>query len=454
MADEGSLSPIVGIPIVVFLLLANALFVATEFALVTVRRTRIDQLVAEGDRSARRVKAALGNLDYYVAASQLGITMASIALGFFGEPVLAAIIEPPVEAVIGAVAPAVAHTIAIAVAFFFVTALHIVVGEFIPKTIALEQSDRTSLLIALPLQLFVRVFGPVIWVLNAIANGLLRLLGQDLRPLGDDPLTAEDLGLAFETSASAGLITRRELGLTRHLLRLSQTESRELMVPRGQMIALDADASWEGVATTFARRPLTRYPAYEGSIDTVVGILDARRLLLNGDDVSRAAWRSQVQPATVLPESATLDVALEAMRRQGSQMAILVDEYGGTAGLLTQFDIVRFLTEDLPEDLAYDDRHVPAWDQSAPLVLSGLVPMSELRAILDAELPESDAVTVGGFVTELRQQIPAVGESVTFDGITATVLEMDQYRVAQVQLEANPTPPATAKLDEIPEPAR
>lgn len=436
MSEDDSMSLALGIPLVVALLLANALFVAAEFALITVRRSRIQQKAAEGNRAAKRVMTALGNLDYYIAASQLGITMASIALGTLGEPVLATIIEPPVEAVVGAIAPAIAHTIAILVAFLFVTSLHIVIGEFIPKTIALEDGERTSLLIATPLSVFVRVFGPVIWALNTTANGFLRLLGQDIRPLTDEPLSAEDLSYAFETSASAGLISRRELELTQHLLRLSRTESRELMIPRNQIIALDATAGWSEIAGTFARRPFTRYPVYDGTIDNIVGICDAKQLLLAEDDAVRSAWNSIIRPAVVLPETVRADAAMTAMRRQVMPIAVLVDEFGGTAGLITEFDILRFIAEGLPDDSAFERRHLDQWDRSSPLELSGLVPLSELRELLEIELKDSDAVTVGGFVTEVRQEIPSVGDHISVDRITLTVLEMDTYRVAKVRLDA------------------
>lgn len=435
MSEDDSTSLLIGLPIVAFLLLANAIFVATEFALVTVRRTRINQLAREGSRPARRVKTALGNLDYYIAAAQLGITMASIALGFVGEPVLSRIIEPPVEAVVGAFAPAISHTVAILVAFLFVTSLHIIIGEFIPKTIALEEAERTSLLISLPLVIFVRLFGPAIWALNKIGNGLLRLLGMDLRPLGDDPLTAEDLALTVETSASAGLISRRELSLTRHLLHLSRIESRELMTPRSQAVALDITASWEEVAAILSEHRVTRYPVYQDSIDTIVGILDAKRLLLAADEAMRTAWRDHLQEALVLPESINASLALETMRKRGARMAILVDEYGSTAGLISQFDIVRFLAQDLPGDGQADDRHLVLWDGASPTVINGLAPLSEVVEALGVIDPESDSATLGGFVTELRQGIPAVGDEVLYDGITFRVVEMDQYRVAKVRVE-------------------
>ena len=435
MAEDGSLSLGVGIPIVVALLLANAIFVAAEFALVTVRRTRVNQLAAEGDRSARLVKTALGNLDYYIAAAQLGITMASILLGFFGEPVLARIIEPPVESLVGAFAPALSHTIAIAIAFLFVTSLHIVVGEFIPKTIALEQPERTSFGIALPLSIFVRIFGPVIGALNAISNGLLRLLGQDLRPLGDDALTAEDLAHTFESSASAGLISRRELSLTRHLLHLADLECRELMIPRSQVVALDIDDTWESVRETFAERPLTRYPVQRGTIDDIAGILDAKRLLLSSDDARRERWQDHIQDAPVLPETVPAEHALQLMRTERHPMLLLVDEYGGTAGIITQFDIVRYLAADLPDETHIDERHVVTDSAALPQDISGLVSLSEFRDLVGTDLPESDASTVGGLVTGMFGRIPSVDDTITFNGLRFTVVEMDSFRVAQVRVE-------------------
>jgi CBS domain containing-hemolysin-like protein len=436
MPEDGSTIPaLVGLPLVVVLLLANAIFVATEFALVTVRRTRIDQLAAEGQGSAKRVKKALGNLDYYIAAAQLGITMASIALGFFGEPVLARYIEPPVEAIVGSFAPTVSHSVALLVAFGFVTALHIIFGEFVPKTIALEQSERTSLAIALPLDIFVRIFSPFIWALNHIANSLLRLLGMDIRPLGDNPLTAEDLALTVESSATAGLISRRELSLTRHLLLLSRIEGRELMVPRSRMVTLDVESSWNEVAGILAERPLTRYPVTGESIDNIIGILDAKRLLLDEDETARLRWQEFVKPALIVPETVSANTTLETIRRNKAKMAILVDEYGGTAGLITVFDIVRFLAEDLPGDEESIDRQVVTWDGATPIMLDGLAPLSEVIAALGIEDPDIDAATLGGFVTELRRNIPSEGDTVHYEDIAFHVLEMDQYRVAKVRVE-------------------
>ncbi len=434
MSGDGIVSLTLGIPLVIFLLLVNAICVATEFALVTVRRARIDQLAAEGSRTARSAQGTLRNIDYYIAAGQLGITMASIALGYFGEPVLATIIEPPVEAIVGTFAPVLAHTIAIAVAFMFVTALHIIVGEFVPKTIALEQPVATAQAIAIPITIFARVFGPVVWALNAISLRILKLLGSDAQPLQDDPLTAEDLAYSFESSASAGLISRRELGLTRQLLRLPEIESHELMVPRSKMVVLNASASREEVAAVFADRPLTRYPVYEDTVDNIIGVLDAKRLLLD-DDSKTSSWQSRIHPAVIVPELLPVERTLETLRAENGRMAILVDEFGGTAGLITQYDIVRFLANDLPETTHIGDHSGVFGDVQYPKTLSGLVPVSEFRNSTGLDLPQNDAATIGGLVTHLKKRIPTVGDTVRIGDLTLTVVEMDNYRVARVRID-------------------
>lgn len=342
------------------------------------------------------------------------------------------------ELLIGSFAPAVAHTVAIAVAFLFVTSLHIVIGEFIPKTIALERAEATSLVIALPLGIFVKIFGPVIWALNATGNGLLRLLGMDLKPLGDEHLTAEDLAYSFESSASAGLISRRELTLTRHLLELSEIEARELMIPRSRISALRIDGTLGEITECFAEQPYTRYPVQEGSIDQIAGILDAKRLLLTPEAERPERWQDHIVDAAVLPETVSVNEALETMRRHGGPMVLLVDEYGGTAGIITQFDIVKYLAADLPHELSLDERHLqPERDRDTfPQELNGLTPLSELRELVDdEEIPESDASTLGGLVTEAHNRIPSVGDAIRIGSLDFTVLEMDQYRVAKVRID-------------------
>lgn len=421
-----------GLLLVAVLLLLNAIFVAAEFAYVTVRRTQMQHLASEGNARAGTVLRALRNLDFYVAASQLGITMASVALGFLGEPVIAALIEPPIERAVGSVAPVLAHSVAIAIAFLFITALHIVLGEFVPKSIALQEPGRTSLWLALPMEVFVRIFRPAIWLLNSTGNGLLRLFGMDMRAIGDEPLRAEDLAYTLESSASAGLISRRELDLSRNTLRLATLSVSDLMTPRSETIGIPHDASRDDIARIFAMHRFTRYPVYENTIDNIIGVLDAKHSVYSlSHDLGH--WHDDVRPPTLLPESTTVEQALAAIHQGGDALAVLVDEFGGTAGILTLFDIVDFLAGDLPHEFSVQQNDV-RFGSHGSVTIPGLTHLIDLEGDLDITLPETESHTLGGLVMDLLGRIPQAGDTVVIDRYDAHVDLMDGNRVDQVTL--------------------
>jgi CBS domain containing-hemolysin-like protein len=421
-----------GLLLVAALLLLNGLFVAAEFSYVTVRRNQIQRAASDGNRSARRVLGALNNLDYYVAASQLGITMASIALGFLGEPVIARLIEPPIESLVGGFAPAVAHTAAIATAFILITAMHIVIGEFAPKTIALQKPAGTALWLSRPMSIFVKIFGPAITALNATGNGLLRLVGFDLKPITDAPLAAEDLAMSLESSASAGLISRREFSLARNTLRLSALAASDLMVPRSEVTGIPHNASREVVLQTFAQHHHTRYPIYRNDLDNIVGVLNAKEVVLDwmtaGSD-----WRAHIRPPLVLPQSVEIEVALAAARAEGATLIVLADEYGGTAGIISVFDIVEFLAGELPDEFEGEEAEIRRLRGGAH-IYPGLTHLMTLEADLDATIPEVDSHTIGGLVMELLDKVPQVDDEVRIDGHLIRVLAMDGHRVDQVMI--------------------
>ncbi len=425
----------------VALLLANAVFVAAEFALVTVRRTRLEMLADDGSASATRVLGAVGNLDYFVAASQLGITMASIALGFVGEPVLAGLIEPPVEAIVGSFAPAVSHTLAIAVAFLFVTSLHIVVGEFVPKTIALQEPERTSMAISRFMNVFVKVFGPAIWLLNSTGNFLLRVIGMTLRPISEAPLEAEDIAMSLESSATAGLISRRELSLARHTLELRSTEAEDIMVPRNDIVAISLSSSREEVLQVMAENRHSRYPVFDISLDDITGVIDTKLVFL--DIEPDLDWRRHIQNVTILPESAPVQNVLEVSRDADTELVILVDEYGGTAGMLSLFDIAERLAGSLPEDLDTEASIVNKLPDGSASI-AGRTRIEEVNDVLGISLPHEEAQTIGGLVLEIFGRIPETGESRTLDAFEFKVVAMDGHRVDQVLL----TPPRRPVPDE------
>jgi putative hemolysin len=441
-----------GLPIVPGLLLfglllgLNALFVAAEFAYVTVRPTQMRRLAAAGDRNARTILKALTQLDFYVAAAQLGITMATIAIGFLGEPVIAAIIEPPVEQLVGGFAPAISHTVAIAIAFGFVTGIHIVVGEFMPKTLALQSPDKTSLWLALPMETFVRAFRPLIWLLNATGNGILRLGGMDIRPVNDEPLRRDDIAMALEGSASAGLISRREFDLTRNTLRLSTLTAETLMVPRSEVVAIPVSATTLEVRRIFAQHRYTRYPVFEDSLDNIVGIVDVKNTIF---DLARDLdWYSHVDPPVLLPVSRSVDRVFAAAREAHATLVVLIDEYGGTAGILSVFDVMQYLAGGLPDDQRpQDTRFYMRSDGS--YVVAGLLPVVEFADELGITLTNVDAHSVGGLVMELLGRLPETGDFVDIEDYRLVVVRMDERRVDQVVLVSVGTSPE--KVDQTSE---
>jgi CBS domain containing-hemolysin-like protein len=435
--DDG-LPTIPGLLLVAALLLLNGLFVAAEFAFVSVRRGQIQRAATEGSSSARRVLGALNNLDYYVAAFQLGITMASIGLGWLGEPVIAHLVEPPIEDLVGGFAPAVAHTVAIAIAFMLITSMHLIFGEATPKSIALQRPTGTALVLSGPMSIFAKVFGPAIGLLNKTTHGILRLFGFDPQPITDVPLAAEDLAMSLESSASAGLISRRELSLARNSLRLSALATGDLMVPRNEVDGIPFDASREEILQAFTSSHHTRYPVYRNGLDDIVGVLNAKEVVLDWT-TEGSDWRSHIRPPLVLPETVGIEAALATARTEGATLIVLADEFGGTAGIISVFDIVEFLAGELPDEFEEQQAGVQKLPSGA-FVFSGLTHVMTLEADLDISLPEVDAHTVGGLVMELLGKVPKPGDELLLDGYVARVMSMDGNRVDQVMLTPQSVP--------------
>lgn len=421
-----------GLFLVALFLFLNGLFVAAEFAYVTVRRSQMEHMADEGNRRAGSALRALGNLDYYVAASQLGITMASIALGYLGEPVVAHLIEPPVEDLVGSFAPAISHGVAIGSAFILITALHIVFGEFVPKSIALQKPGGAVLWLTYPMTVFVWIFGPLIAFLNGTGNFLLRLMGFELRPIGEGMIATEDLAMTLESSATAGLISRRELDLARNALTLTNLTAADLMVPRNEVIGIPLDATTQDVLDIFAEHRHTRYPVYDGDLDNVVGVLNAKDLVL-GWSGSDEDWRSHIHEPLVLPDSVKIEHAFSVAQSQGETLIVLVDEFGGTSGIVSVFDIIEFLAGDLPDEFAQADRSMQRRADGS-YVLSGLMHLADLEVELNLDLPDVEAHTIGGLVMEYLERIPEVGDEVRVNGYLIRVLGMDGNRVDEVLL--------------------
>jgi CBS domain containing-hemolysin-like protein len=428
---------VVGLVAVVALVAMNGFFVAAEFAYVGVRRTRIEQLAAEGHARARHLLASLRQLDSYIATTQLGITMASLALGWLGEPALARTIDPPIEALVGSwAAEGLAHGIAVGIAFLVITVLLIVFGELAPKSLALARTERVALWITGPLSLFRNVFRPCIWAMNRLGALAVRPFGVHGAGAHEENLAPEELELVIEASARAGLLSTSELLLARRALQFSEIQADQIMVPRTEVIAIETGATLDDVLTTLEATQHTRYPVYEGDLDHVTGVLDVKAvlgLLRQG----RTDWRPLVRPAVAIPESVSVEVAVAEMRARRVQLLVLVDEHGGTSGILTADEVLyRLLGRWLGGARAEGEAVRPL--STGNLLLSGLALIADVEDATGAELAQEDYDTVGGFMMTRLGRIPRVGDRLDVPGYEFRVMAMDGRRVDRVLVVKKP----------------
>ena len=429
------------------LVLANGFFVATEFALVSVRRTRVQQIAAEGDRRANQVLGELGNLDTYIAATQLGITMASLGLGWIGEPAVAHLIEPLIgslQFIPEGSRETITHTASFAIGFSTITALHIVLGELAPKSIALQRAEQTALVAAAPIHFFYLAFRPVIVGLNSVGNAVVRLIG--IEPASGHQLvqSAEELRLAVDASRAAGLVGDSAHNLVDRALLFPDLEVRHAMVPRTEMDAVPVEATLDEVLLAATASGHSRLPVYEGDVDHVIGLIDVRRLLprivsergkpQNGA-VDAFALREIMTPIIAIPETAPAASLLPELRAAGAPVAIVIDEYGGTAGLVTLVDLMESLVGEIA-NAAESMAPSSAVDGDGSYSLDGLTTLLEAREFHDLELDDDvDVETVGGYVFSQLGRPAVIGDMVPGpNGETLRVDELDGLRIARVRV--------------------
>jgi CBS domain containing-hemolysin-like protein len=418
-----------GLLAVLVLVLLNGFFVAAEFALVTVRRTRVEQMIAEGRPGARNISDATIHLDSYIAACQLGITMASLALGWVGEPALAGLIEPAVGEVLG-------HAAAVAVAFTIITALHVVAGELAPKGVALQYPEQTALVVSAPLRAFRVVFRPVIWLLNESGWLAARLMGVSRDVESHSHIGAEELRLVVQASAQAGAIETEEQFLLERVLRFGELTVASVMVPRTELVALPVDTSTKEATALVAEHHHSRYPVYRKDIDNIIGVIHVRDLLL-------AEPASTLEPllreALVVPSNIGVDRLLGEMRQRRTHFAIAVDEFGGTDGIVTIEDVLESIVGELQDEFEEPERP-PQRGPGGRMRIDGLDNVDVLPGLLGFEAEPGPYNTVAGFVLDRIGRIPEVGDEIEVPGYRLRVVEMDDLRIATVEAEPIMTP--------------
>ena len=437
--DTGSL---LGVLAVFALVGANGFFVAAEFALVKIRTTRVEQLVAQGNRLARIVQQQTTHLDNYIAATQLGITLASLALGWIGEPSLAHLIEPLFQWVgNGVAAQDIANTAAIIISFILITGFHIVLGELVPKSIALQRTERVSLFIAAPLLVFSSVFRPFIALMNGVGNAIVRLLGFSTGGEHESVHSVEELEIIVKQSRQAGVLDAEEEVLLRHVFDFSDKVARDILTPRSDIVAVEARTSLDEAARVCFASGYTRLPVYRETLDQIIGVLHAKDLLHARESAGAAtpAIETVMRPASFVLESQHLDDVLALLRREGTHMAFVVDEYGQVAGLLTLEDVLEEIVGeihdeyDTGEDIPIRRREDGVW------VVAGSESYENVRAATGLpEIPEDERgqyATLPGLLMLRLGRVPRVGDRVPLEpDWEIEVAKMDGRRVRQVLL--------------------
>lgn len=429
------------------LVLANAFFVAIEFALVKVRQTQLEALVEQERPGAAAALAMRKNLDVWLSASQVGITLASLALGWIGEPAFAGVVAPLVNRIAPSTesGQAIAHTIGVIIAFSIITFLHIVVGEQVPKTIAIAQAERTALVLSWPMRAFYVFAYPVIALLNGGTRFVLRLLGLSEKPEAHgDVLSEDELKMIFASSAEAGGIQGQRAELLARALSMVEKTARQVLVPRSQMKALDLELSIdENLALAWASGH-TWLPVIRGSLDRVEGLINVKDLFyLHGRHELKSL--SQVQkPVLFVPENITLEQLLNEFKRRNKQIAVVVDEHGGTSGLVTLADVVA----ELVGKVAELGRKVDQMQKlpGGKLELPGTAQLDDIEHTLEVEfdVDKTQITTIAGFLMAKLGRVPASGDVWMMDDYRVVAVKADGPRVVTVRIEPRVTTTASS----------
>lgn len=420
--------------ITLVLVVLNGFFVAAEFAIVKVRHSQIELKASQGNRIAMVSLHILHRLDSYLSACQLGITLASLALGWIGERVVANMVLAFMTKLGYAADPVVAHSIAIPIAFGLITVLHIVLGEQVPKTAAIRNPLSTTLLVTIPLKVFYVVFIPFIWLLNALSILSLKALGL-AKADHSDIHTEEELRMILTESEEGGAIKPSEHELIQNVFEFDDRVVKQIYVPRTRVTAIDIEDETETVISKIIDEGYSRLPVYKDSIDNIVGIIHSKDLIKSIHNKVPFNIESLLRPAYFIPLSKRVNELLRELQRQHIQMAIVTNEFGGTEGIVTMEDIIEELVGEIQDE--YDEEK-PAVEKKSETeyLVNATSSISDINDLLPIAIEESpDYETVSGLVNKLFNGIPAVNEKKEFGGYLLTIIKRFKHSVEQVKLE-------------------
>ncbi|AAU17195.1 HlyC/CorC family transporter [Bacillus cereus] len=419
---------------VAILIAFTGFFVAAEFAIVKVRSSRIDQLVAEGKRGALAAKKVTTNLDEYLSACQLGITVTAMGLGWLGEPTIEKLLHPLFEK--WNLNPSISSVLTFGLAFMLMTYLHVVVGELAPKTMAIQKAERVTLLLAGPLMMFYKVMYPFIWVLNGSARVVTGLFG--LKPASEHEVahTEEELRLILSDSYESGEINQAEYKYVNNIFEFDNRIAKEIMVPRTEIVGFYLEDSVEEHMKVIQNERYTRYPIFGEDKDDIIGMVNVKDFFIRymtEDQKDLSSIRSYMRPIIEVMETTPIHDLLLQMQKKRIPMAVLYDEYGGTAGIVTLEDILEEIVGEIRDE--YDEDEAPPIQHvnEQHIIVDGKVLISEVKDLFGLHIEEDDVDTIGGWIMMQNHEIEE-GQHVEAEGYEFKVLEKDAYQIKRVEI--------------------
>ncbi len=415
---------------VAVLILLNGFFVAAEYGLVTVRRTRLAELAQDGDRRARQVLTITDSPPRFIAAMQLGVTLTSLAIGALGEHALAKSFDPVV-----------ATFVAVILAYLILTFLHVVIGELVPKAVALRYSERTALAVSTPVRTFFVVFRPLIWLLQSSTELLLRSFGLHAPGASGAVHSEAELKMLVSESTERGEIEAGEQEMLYKVFDFADKEVSDVMVPRPEVVALSVDLPPEQALQAVLDSPYTRYPVYRGSLDEIVGVLHVRDLIeaMHERGIASVAVEDLLRPAYMVPETKDLAALLTEFRKQNQHMAIVLDEYGSMEGIVTLEDVLEEIVGEIEDEFDLPDESVERIDENT-IRIDGTFPIDDFNEQFGRELPQEDYHTVAGFVFGVLGRAAEVGDECESDGVRFRVEEVEGTRIQRLTVTFLPPP--------------
>ena len=429
------ISLILNLFIITSLLLLNAFFVAAEFALVGVRKTRILQLSNEGNFDAKLALDAIKNIDRYIAAVQLGITISSLGIGWVGESTIARLIHPLFSFLPDSFESLTTHTVAITVAFALITVLHVVIGELMPKSIALQFPEGTTLFVAKPMYVVTRLFAPMIFLLNGLGNILLRMCR--IEPASGHHLvhSTEELNMLIDASYKGGVLNEKETEMLQNVFKFSDLTAEQIMIPRPDMVCIPLDISQENLSKILIENQYTRYPVYGSDLDHIVGFLHIKDIYPIIAEHKKIELSSILREAFFIPETMTIDNLAVEFQKRRFQMAIVVDEFGGTSGLVTLEDVLEEIFGEVQDEFDEEEKDVKQTGENV-YEICGKMRTDEFNEYFNVSLDDDEDVkTIGGYFVKKLGRIAKENDEVSDEFFTYRVVKTDSARVLKLRIE-------------------